>query len=67
MSSKMNFEGIDLKRFQKILKRNGYALDRTKGSHLIYTAQGKAHISISKNLNPVIALRLIKENNLIIE
>lgn len=63
----MNFENITFKQFQKILKLNGYKLERTNGSHHIYKQQGKPHISVSRNLNPVIALRLIKENNLRME
>lgn len=54
------------KEFTRILKYNGYCLDRIKGSHHIYIKDNN-HISVPKNLKSVIALRLIKENNLIVK
>lgn len=51
------------KEFISILKNNGYTLNRYKGDHSIYTKNGK-HISIPKKIKSVVALRLIKENNL---
>lgn len=53
------------KEFVRILKFNGYYLNRVSGSHHIYVNDNNNHISIPKNLECVIALRLIKENNLI--
>ena len=53
-----------LRKFIKILESNGYYYDRSRGSHSIYINDRGRHISISKNLECVIALRLIKENNL---
>ena len=53
------------KEFIKLAIKNGYTLDRVKGSHSIYINSAGNHISIPKNLECVIALRLIKENNLI--
>ena len=50
--------------FMKILKKNEFSLDRTKGSHSIYTNDKGNHISIPQTLACVIARRLIKENNL---
>lgn len=55
----------DNRRFSKILRDNNYRLDRQSGSHKIYT-NGKATIAIPKKLNKMIALRLIKENRLIV-
>ncbi len=52
------------KEFIKIVERNGFQYNRYKGSHAIYTNNEGRHISIPKNLECVIALRLIKENNL---
>lgn len=52
--------------FRKILKTNGYALQRTKGDHEIWTKDGR-HISIPNNakcINVMLTRRLIKENNL---
>lgn len=51
--------------FVKMCKLNGFTYDKHKGSHAIYrhTENGR-HISIPKNINSCIALRLIKENNL---
>lgn len=50
--------------FVDILIKNGYHLKRKgKGDHLIYT-NGEDIITITPKLNKMIALRLIKENNL---
>lgn len=53
------------KEFIKIVKKNGYYCARYNGSHAIYVNDEGRHISIPRNLECVIALRLIKENNLI--
>lgn len=50
--------------FIKIVKFNGFYYNRCKGDHTIYVNDNGKHISIPKNLECVIALRLIKENNL---
>ena len=51
---------------QKIVKGNGYLLQRVKGSHFIYKQQGKGRIIvINKNLNTAVANRIIKENKLV--
>lgn len=52
--------------FIKIVKFNGFHYDRHSGDHAIYINSKGRHISIPKNLESVIARRLIKENNLII-
>ena len=50
--------------FIKIVKFNGFYYNRHNGGHAIYVNDKGKHISIPKNLESVIALRLIKENNL---
>ncbi len=50
--------------FIKIVEFNGFHYNRCKGDHAIYVNDKGKHISIPKNLECVIALRLIKENNL---
>ena len=51
--------------FIKIVEFNGFYYNRCKGDHAIYVNDNGNHISIPKNLECVIALRLIKENNLV--
>ena len=53
--------------FIKIVEFNGFYYNRCKGDHAIYVNDNGNHISIPKNLECVIARRLIKENNLIID
>ena len=50
--------------FIKIVKFNGFWYNRHNGDHAIYVNDKGRHISIPKNLESVIARRLIKENNL---
>lgn len=50
--------------FIKIVEFNGFYYNRHSGDHAIYVNDKGRHISIPKNLECVIALRLIKENNL---
>ena len=50
--------------FIKICKANGFYYSRHNGDHAIYVNDKGKHVSIPKNLERVIALRLIKENNL---
>lgn len=52
------------KEFIRIVEKNGFHYNRNNGSHAIYTNDNGRHISIPKNLECVIARRLIKENNL---
>ena len=49
--------------FEALLKLNGYTYERCRGSHFIYK-RGREIISIPKNLNKMIARRLIKEKGL---
>jgi len=48
---------------EKILKRNGFVYDKTRGSHHQYVRNG-IRIVVNKNINPCVWLRLVKENNL---
>ena len=50
--------------FIKIVVKNGFHYSRHNGDHAIYINDEGRHISIPKNLECVIARRLIKENNL---
>ena len=50
--------------FIKLVVSNGFYYDRHNGDHAIYLNNEGRHISIPKNLECVIARRLIKENNL---
>lgn len=50
--------------FIKIVKFNGFWYNRNNGDHAIYVNDKGRHISIPKNLECVIARRLIKENSL---
>lgn len=52
--------------FVKIVEKNGFQYKRHSGSHAIYMDVNGRHMSIpKKNLECVIARRLIKENNLV--
>lgn len=51
--------------FIKIVEFNGFYYRRHNGDHAIYVNDKGKHISIPKNLECVIARRLIKENNLV--
>ena len=53
--------------FIRIAEFNGFYYSRHNGDHAIYVNDKGRHISIPKNLESVIARRLIKENNLIID
>ena len=50
--------------FIKVVERNGFHYKRCSGGHAIYYNEKGRHISIPKNLECVIARRLIRENNL---
>lgn len=50
--------------FIRIVKFNGFWYNRNNGDHAIYVNDKGRHISIPKNLECVIAQRLIKENSL---
>lgn len=52
--------------FIRIVEKNGFYYSRNNGDHAIYINDKGKHISIPHRLACVIARRLIKENNLII-
>ena len=52
--------------FKKILKKNNYKKVRSKGDHIIYS-NGRNHLTITPNINKVVALRFIKEYKLVID
>ena len=55
----------EMREFVPILRKNGYRLARSNGSHFVYiNRMTHRHISINKNLNRMVKERLIKENNL---
>lgn len=54
----------NLREFEPILKANGYREIRSRGSHFMY-GNGKNHITVNKDLNKMVQLRVIKENNLV--
>ena len=51
--------------FIRVVEKNGFSYSRHSGDHAIYVNDKGRHISIPKNLECVIARRLIKENNLV--
>lgn len=51
---------------EKILKLNGFSFDRQNGSHKIWTREGKIISVPSVTLKSVVANRIIKENNLVL-
>lgn len=54
--------------FKKILKQNNYEHVRSNGDHAIFKHRGSgAVISVPQHLNPLIARRLVRENNLVIK
>ena len=53
--------------FIKIVKLNGYFYNRSNRDHDIFINDNGDRISIPNHLESVIARRLIKENNLIID
>ena len=53
--------------FIRIVEFNGFYYSRHNGDHAIYVNDKGKHISIPRHLECVIALRLIKENNLVID
>lgn len=61
----MKYQIITYKQMCKLLKRNGYKLNRFNGDHAIYVKNGCNHVSVSFKLNPMVARRIIKENDLL--
>jgi len=55
---------VNAKTMKRILKSAGYEHIRTKGSHEIWNKNGSVIVVPALELNPMIARRLIRENNL---
>lgn len=54
-----------LREFEPILLKNGFQLVRCNGSHFIYVNRiSHKHITVNKDLNRMVRIRLIKEYNL---
>ena len=49
--------------FERIIRNNGFIFDRQRGDHKIYKRKGET-VVLNKNLNKMVARRLIKEHNL---
>ena len=65
MSSTPTYNKRDM---QKILRKNGWTLDRCKGDHMIYKNENGEHLSIAIcKCNKMIMQRLIKQYNLKVE
>jgi predicted RNA binding protein YcfA (HicA-like mRNA interferase family) len=54
---------IKFREVDRILKRNGFAYDKTRGSHFQYVRDGR-RVVVTREINACVWLRLIKENNL---
>lgn len=57
------------KQMVEVVESNGYEYSRCTGDHVIYKKQGARNtITLTKKrqINPCIARRLIKENNLVL-
>ena len=61
---KQRMQQYTQREFIKIAEKNGFYYSRHNGDHAIYINKEGRHISIPKDLECVIARRLIKENNL---
>ena len=53
--------------FIRLVRQNGFEYVRSRGSHDIYYNKQGRHISIPQTLVDVIARRLVRENNLVLE
>ena len=54
---------IKFKEADRVLRRNGFVYDRTKGSHHYYIRDGKP-VVINIKTNRMVWRRICKENNL---
>ena len=59
----MKYSVYSDKEFERILIANGWTINRCSGDHTIWVKNGN-HIAVQKRINPMVARRLIKENNL---
>lgn len=50
--------------FMKKLRNNGYSVSRTRGSHMVWKNANGNTITTNRDINKMVARRLIKENNL---
>ena len=64
MKMRHNYRVRDLDR---ILRKNGYVHDRTRGSHIQYVKDGKKIVISIPKTNPCVWQRIVKENGLEIE
>lgn len=55
---------IDVRKFQRKLRANGYTLHHMRGSHQIYRNENGETLVINNKLNAMIAKRLTKEFSL---
>lgn len=63
MSTK-TYSNVEIKR---ILRKNGFALQRKTGSHGIYTNKDGMHMTVRfSNCNKMVWQRMIKEYNLVV-
>lgn len=60
----MSREGFDTRMMVQLLVKNGYRKVRSNGSHFTYRNDKGNTITITKKLNRMVAMRLIKENAL---
>ncbi len=60
--SSLSLKQYSQKEVQQILRKNGFHYIRSKGSHNIYSKEGKAHITIpcGNDPNKMMIRRLIK-------
>jgi len=56
---------IKLKDADYVLRKNGFVREREKGSHIIYTRNGKS-VVVNIRTNRMVWRRICKENGLII-
>ncbi len=66
LKSRGNMKQYTQREFIRVVRKNGFSYSRHNGDHAIYVKDGR-HISIPQKLECVIARRLIKENQLIID
>lgn len=60
----MRVKAYSKREFERLLKDNGYEFARCRGSHFIYKKASKT-VAVPKDLNSMIARRLVKEHDLI--
>ena len=58
----------ELREMEIILSRNGFKAVRSNGSHFTYLNRTTGrHVTVNKDLNPMVRKRIIKENALVQE